>query len=386
MNSRAFEPGATAEVRLWHGLSEVAVERLDFDALIGAWRRAFEAARLALQAARHELPPAELGTRARQLADERVATARLLESFAQERQMKRFLVRLVASSSEAKRLLGLPADPVACVFNVDGILVPSAGIHAEAWKTTFDEFNARRIERTGVPLPSFSVDVDYPRPSTGEAPSRASTRTSPAAGSSCRTAAGTTSRAAKRSTGSPTARTALSSRCSLGAAHILSRAPFISNSCRRGDAVRRRVRFPHMHLLLERARLTRLIDAYVDGNTARSEHLRRKPAPDMLLAACRQLGVSPDRTAVFETTLDGVEAGRAGKFETVVAVDQHTRRARWRHTAPTRRHGPGQAPRAAAGRLSRVDMNQPSSPAHLASGWRRHRSRHRSPTRYKLRT
>lgn len=43
----------------------------------------------------------------------------------------------------------------------------------------------------------------------------------------------------------------------------------------------------------------------------------------MLLAACRQLGVSPERTAVFETTVDGVEAGRAGKFETVVAVDQH---------------------------------------------------------------
>jgi hypothetical protein len=65
--------------------SVVALEPLDFDALIGSWRRAFEAARLALQAARHELPPAEVGTRVRQLADERVATAGLLESFARER-------------------------------------------------------------------------------------------------------------------------------------------------------------------------------------------------------------------------------------------------------------------------------------------------------------
>jgi beta-phosphoglucomutase-like phosphatase (HAD superfamily) len=44
----------------------------------------------------------------------------------------------------------------------------------------------------------------------------------------------------------------------------------------------------------------------------------------MLLAACRQLGATPDRTAVFETTLDGVDAGRAGKFEVVVAVDQQS--------------------------------------------------------------
>ena len=95
--------------------------------------------------------------------------------------MKRFLVRLVASSREAKGMLGVPADAIACVFNVDGILAPSATIHAEAWKTTFDELNGRRIERTGIALAAFSVDVDYPRPSTGEAPSRASASTSPAA-------------------------------------------------------------------------------------------------------------------------------------------------------------------------------------------------------------
>ena len=79
----------------------------------------------------------------RRLADERAATTRSLESFAEERQMKRFLVRLVASSREAKGMLGVPADAIACVFNVDGILVPSATIHAEAWKTTLDEFNGR---------------------------------------------------------------------------------------------------------------------------------------------------------------------------------------------------------------------------------------------------
>jgi beta-phosphoglucomutase-like phosphatase (HAD superfamily) len=75
-------------------------------------------------------------------------------------------------------------------------------------------------------------------------------------------------------------------------------------------------------MLCERAHLDALIDDYVDGNTAVSEHLRRKPAPDMLLAACRHLDVDPARTVVFETKADGVEAGRAGGFELVVAVDR----------------------------------------------------------------
>ena len=73
-------------------------------------------------------------------------------------------------------------------------------------------------------------------------------------------------------------------------------------------------------ILCERARLGALIETYVDGNTARTEHLRRKPEPDMLLAACRHLGVEPERTVVFETTAEGVDAGRAGGFEMVVAV------------------------------------------------------------------
>jgi len=301
----------------------VAVEPPDFDALIGSWRRAFEAARRALDAARRELPPAEVGARARQLTDERVATAQLLESFAQERQMKRFLVRLVASSWEAKRLLGLPADAVACVFNVDGILVPSAAIHAEAWKTTFDEFIARRLERTGVPLAAFSVDADYPRLIHG--------RTSIASVHEFLASRGIVlpDGAPDDPPGSETVN-GLANRKSRALLEVLAEHgahPFqgarLYLELMRDAAMRCAVvsGSTHMHLLLERARLTRLIDEYVDGNTVRSEQLRRKPAPDMLLSACRHLGVSPERTVVFETTADGVGAGRAGRFEMVVAVD-----------------------------------------------------------------
>jgi HAD superfamily hydrolase (TIGR01509 family) len=74
--------------------------------------------------------------------------------------------------------------------------------------------------------------------------------------------------------------------------------------------------------ILERAGLADLIEAAVDGNTIVAEHLRPKPAPDTLLAACRRLGVEPEHAAAFETTLAGVAAAAAGGFRLVIAVDE----------------------------------------------------------------
>ena len=302
----------------------MTVEPLDFDALIGEWRRAFEAARRALDAARHELPAAELGTRSRRLADERVATARLLDSFARDRQLKRFLVRLVASSWEAKRLLGVPADAVACVFNVDGVLVPSATIHAEAWKATFDELIARQIERTGVPFAFFSTAADYQTLIHG--------RTRVASVQEF-----LASRRISLPDGSPDdppgieTVSALANRKNQALLELLAhhgarafQGARLYLELVRDAAMRCAVvsGSTNARILCERARLGALIEVYVDGNTARSEGLRRKPAPDMLLAACRRLAVEPERTVAFETGPDGVEAGHAGGFELVVGVDR----------------------------------------------------------------
>ncbi len=312
----------------------MAVEPLDFDALIGEWRRAFEAARSALEAARHDLPASELGVRGHQLADERAATARLLDLFARERQMRRFLVRLVATSWESKRLLGLPADAVACVFNVDGVLVPSAEVHAEAWRTTFDEFVHQRIERTHVPIASFSRGVDYPRLIHGRSrlaavhgflASRGITLPdgSPDDAPGTETPHGLANRKSQ----------ALLGLLERGSANAYQGARLYLELVR--DASMRCAVVSgstSTQMLLERAHLAALIDVCIDGNTVRSESLRRKPEPDMLLAACRHLGVAPERTVVFETTSEGIDAGRAGGFELVVAVDRE-------RAAPLRTHG-----------------------------------------------
>jgi beta-phosphoglucomutase-like phosphatase (HAD superfamily) len=55
---------------------------------------------------------------------------------------------------------------------------------------------------------------------------------------------------------------------------------------------------------------------------AERDRLKGKPAPDTFLAGARALGVAPERGAVFEDALAGVEAGRAGRFGYVVGVDR----------------------------------------------------------------
>jgi beta-phosphoglucomutase family hydrolase len=74
--------------------------------------------------------------------------------------------------------------------------------------------------------------------------------------------------------------------------------------------------------VLEAAGIDDLFEARIDGLVADRDHLRGKPAPDTYLAGARALGVGPDQAAVFEDALAGVEAGRAGKFGFVVGVDR----------------------------------------------------------------
>jgi HAD superfamily hydrolase (TIGR01509 family) len=68
-----------------------------------------------------------------------------------------------------------------------------------------------------------------------------------------------------------------------------------------------------------------LIDRFgliVDGTVAAAEGLPGKPAPDTYLFAARSLGVDPSRAVVVEDATSGVASGRAGGFGLVVGVDR----------------------------------------------------------------
>ena len=72
--------------------------------------------------------------------------------------------------------------------------------------------------------------------------------------------------------------------------------------------------------VLEMTGIAGLFDTRVDGVTIEELNIAGKPAPDAFLLGAERLGAAPDRTAVFEDAISGVEAGVAGKFALVIGV------------------------------------------------------------------
>jgi beta-phosphoglucomutase-like phosphatase (HAD superfamily) len=63
--------------------------------------------------------------------------------------------------------------------------------------------------------------------------------------------------------------------------------------------------------MLELANLASLVEERVDAENIRSEGLRSRPAPDLLVVACRRLGVQPEEAVTFTHSAAGVAAGHA---------------------------------------------------------------------------
>lgn len=74
--------------------------------------------------------------------------------------------------------------------------------------------------------------------------------------------------------------------------------------------------------VLEGAGLIEHFPVIVDGLVGESEGLPSKPAPEMFLRAAALLGVEPANAVVFEDAISGVAAGHAGHFAHVVGVDR----------------------------------------------------------------
>lgn len=63
-------------------------------------------------------------------------------------------------------------------------------------------------------------------------------------------------------------------------------------------------------------------EVVVDGAVAAREGIPGKPAPDMFLRAAELLGLPPEQCAVIEDAESGVKAGASGPFALVVGVDR----------------------------------------------------------------
>ena len=74
--------------------------------------------------------------------------------------------------------------------------------------------------------------------------------------------------------------------------------------------------------VLEASGLATRFDVVVDGVVVADRGLAGKPAPDAYLLGAELLGVDPGRSVVVEDAVSGVAAGAAGGFAVVIGVDR----------------------------------------------------------------
>ncbi|MGI6879522.1 HAD family hydrolase [Microbacterium sp. gxy059] len=210
------------------------------------------------------------------------------------------------------------ADADAVLFDLDGVLTPTADVHMRAWQTMFDELFAawqvsppyaerdyyahldgkRRYDGVASVLRSRDIEVPWGEPDDD-----------PSADTVCgigNRKNGVFLRVLEEEGIAPYPG-------SLAVLDLLRDAgmplALVSSSKNAGP-------------VLAQAGLDGRFSASVDGVVAEARRLASKPAPDMFLAAADELGVAPGRAVVVEDALSGVASGAAGGFGLVIGVDR----------------------------------------------------------------
>ena len=220
----------------------------------------------------------------------------------------------------------------AVLFDLDGVLTSTAAIHADAWKTMFDEFLRAR---DGASFRPFDIAVDYKRYVDGK-PRYEGVRSFLG------------SRGIDLPEGDPSEEPGDATICALGnrkdamvkVAIDAGRVESFEGSVRwvrklRDEGFKLAVVSSSRNCaeVLRAAKIDDLFEARVDGVTLVEMSLPGKPAPDSFIKAAELLGTTAARSVVVEDALSGVEAGRAGKFGLVIGVDREG------HGDQLRQHG-----------------------------------------------
>ena len=229
-------------------------------------------------------------------------------------------------------------DPVqwddydAALFDLDGVLTPTAEVHMRAWDRMFNDFLRERESGSGsgdgsgaheVSVEPYS-DADYFAHIDGK-PRFDGVRDF-VASRGIDLPEGTIEDA-------PDALTVggLGNRKNAVFAAILEQegvAPYpasvalLDHLAARGTAVAVVSSSRNAPGVLAAAGLADRFEVVVDGQVAAREGLAGKPSPATYLHAARLLGVDAARCVVLEDALSGVESGRAGDFGLVVGVDR----------------------------------------------------------------
>lgn len=214
-----------------------------------------------------------------------------------------------------------PADFTAHLFDLDGVITPTAEVHMRAWAQMFGDFLAAR----GISEPY--TDADYFAHVDGR-PRYDGVRTF-LTSRGIELPEGQDSDPGDQTAGSETVRGLGNRKNDLvltlirtegvtpypGTVRYLDALPAgsrlaIVSSSRNAEEV------------LRGAGLRDRFEFVVDGNVAAAEGLPGKPSPDTFQHAAALLGVPTTASVVYEDAVSGVRAGAAGDFGAVIGVDR----------------------------------------------------------------
>lgn len=206
----------------------------------------------------------------------------------------------------------------AALFDLDGVLTPTAEVHMRAWQQMFTDFLTSR----GVAEPYTEADyfahIDGRPRYEGVAAMLASRdiklpQGTPEDPSSAQTVCGLGNRKNELFT------QVLRSEGISGYAGSLA---LLDHLDRVGVAMAVVSSSKNAPEVLAAAGIADRFPVVVDGTVAALQQLPGKPQPDTYSYAAEQLGVPSSRSVVLEDAISGVQAGAAGDFGLVVGVDR----------------------------------------------------------------
>jgi trehalose 6-phosphate phosphatase len=217
----------------------------------------------------------------------------------------------------------------AVLFDMDGVVTDTAGAHALAWKRLFDEYLDERAARIEEAVRPFDIERDYHEYVDGK-PRYDGVESFLAA------------RSITLPRGEPDDDPGRETICGLGnrengyfqewfRGHQVHAFPGTIAFIQQIKSIGLKVAlFSSSHNavpVLRSAAALDLFDAWVDGDDLAALRMPGKPDPAMLLEAAQRIGVRPDRAAIVEDAIAGVEAGVRGGFRLVIGIDRGHNRA-----------------------------------------------------------
>lgn len=210
------------------------------------------------------------------------------------------------------------SDYDAALFDLDGVLTPTAEVHMRAWDKMFNAF----LSDHGVA--EAYTDADYFDFVDGK-PRYDGVRSFLA------------SRGLNLPDGEPTDPTSAETVCGLGNrkneafGQVLAdqgvdafpgSVTLLDQLAGRGTKIAVVSSSRNARAVLTASGLADRFEVVIDGEVAAAEDLAGKPSPATFVEAARRLGVPPERAVVFEDATSGVKAGHDGAFGLVVGVDR----------------------------------------------------------------